>query len=112
MSIIASIIIAGSTVFVNTPDEALNYNPTADTLELNIVPRKVSPLDCYVNLTVREYTNLLNQVSVLWTAHTNRIASIKRHKERQEKQAALQKVRENVKKHKSAMGKSSGGVKK
>lgn len=68
--------------------------------------------DCYVRMTVTEYTNLVSQVSTLWTAHTNRIASIKRHKERQEKQAALQKVRENVKKHKSAMGKSSGGVKK
>lgn len=112
MSIIASIIIAGSTVFVDTPGEALNYNPPTDTLELNIVPRKESPIDCYVYFTASEKTNLLNQVFVLWMAHTNRIANIKRNKERQAKQASLQKVRENVKKHKSAMGKSSGGVKK
>lgn len=112
MSIIASIIIAGSTVFVNTLDEALNYNPPRDTLELNIVTNRVSPLDCYVHLTVSEYTNLLNQVSTLWAVHTNRITKIKQSRERQAKQSAIQKVRENAKKRKSAMGKSSGGVKK
>ena len=112
MSIIASIIIASSTVFVNTPAESMNYNPPTDTLELNIVQRNVSPLDCHVYFTPSECTNIQDQVLILWTAHTNRIENIKRHKERKAKQSALQKVRENVKKRKSAMGKSSGGVKK
>lgn len=111
MSIIASIIIAGSTVFVNTPDEVLNYNPPADTLELHIVPKKMAPSDCYVNLTVCEYTNLLNQVSVLWAEHTNHIAIVEARKKNTERKSAIERVKENAQKRKSKFGKSSGGVK-
>ena len=83
-----------------------------DYKERVLEPENITPRATIVtNEPWASFFEMKKKVDALWTAHTNRIASIKRHKERQAKQAALQKVRENVKKHKSAMGKSSGGVK-
>lgn len=111
MNIIASIIIAGSTVFVNTPEEALNYNPPSDTLELHIVPVETSVLTNIPAVVTNEPWKTLfemrEKVDALWTAHTNLLARIEAHKAKaEEHKRAIDRVKENAKKHKSVMGKS------
>ena len=71
--------------------------------------------DCYVRMTVSEYTNLVAKVDVIYAAHTNRLARIEAHKAKVAKdKSAIERVKENAKKHKSAMGKSlpTGGKRK
>ena len=117
MSIIASIIIAGSTVFVNTPEEALNYKPAVDTLELRIGPISGQ---AYTNeptiVTNEPYKTILemkSRIDIMWTDYTNRLEEVKKHKAAiMKRKSAVERVRENAKKRKSAMGKSAGGVKK
>lgn len=70
--------------------------------------------DCYVRMTVTEYTNLVSQVATLWTAHTNALAYVEARKAATaERKSAIDRVRENAKKRKrsSVMPKSAGGVK-
>ena len=74
--------------------------------------------DCYVRMTVSEYTNLVAKVDVLYAAHTNRLARVEAHKAKaEEHKRAIDRVKENERKHKSVMGKSvptgkrSGGAK-
>lgn len=63
-------------------------------------------------------TNLAEQVSIMWAAHTNRLAYVAESKaaveERKAGKTAVERVKENAKKRKrrSVMPKSAGGVKK
>ena len=136
MSIIASIILAASYTFTpadfpDTPEpDTIGQHETAVTNETpwTIVESNVLEFcpgndsgpryDCYVRLTVTEYTNLTHQVSVLWAERIERLASIEAHKAKVAKdKSAIERVKENERKHKSVMGKSvptgkrSGGAK-
>ena len=114
MSIIASILLAATVAWESSHTNGVfNYDPPTQTLEFK--PIICTPVDdCYVRLTVTEYTNLMHQVDVLWTAHTNHLANIERHrKAMEERKSALDKVKDNLnnRKRKSKMGRSAGGVK-
>ena len=64
--------------------------------------------------TIPATTNIAEQVAIMWTAHTNRIAAVERAKLRRKESAGsvVERVREYAKKRKSALGKNSGGVRK
>lgn len=110
MSIIASAILAVTVGFTGT---TCDYSMKFENGVLVSIDEKA-----YSNYVTRverqqvEMNEMKKLVDMLWLERINRLARVMAHKEHQAKQAAIQKVRENVKKHKSAMGKSSGGVKK
>lgn len=63
--------------------------------------------------TIPATTNLAEQVAIMWTAHTNRIAIVEARKEKNaERKSAIERVKNNVDKRKrrSVMPKSAGGV--
>ena len=63
--------------------------------------------------TIPATTNLAEQVAIMWTAHTNRIAIVEARKTMTaERKSAIDRVRENAKKRKrcSVMPKNAGGV--
>ena len=67
-----------------------------------------------LSVVIPATTNLNEQVSIMWAAHTNRIAQAEKRKaDAEARKSAVDQVRENLKNHRrrSAFGKSAGGVK-
>lgn len=108
MSIIASAILAAALPMFTPQTQTLEYE---DTLQYEAPC--TNEVSCLTKSEVEMLYDLKRKVDILYAEHTNRLARIEaRRTAAAERKSAIDRVRENAQKRKSAMGKSSGGVKK